>query len=271
MGMKLICEQAIKECELCSGTKNNEDKETEEREGLAHIFKDMLTNIYVDDMFLGAKDMPHAKALMNYIDLELGKYKFKVKGWSWSLKIITAEDPLSDENGYVTAFGCQHNTEQDTMNTKPGLVQNGLKFRGAIIAQKPVFTNQNRKKTKHLPPPLHSKDFKRAKGLTKETFGEIFEGSRKTLRLLVSKAATLYDPTGLTSALAGQLRDVVRQACLHTQGQYEMEVPWPMWMHFLDCFYEALMVSTHAYPRITDQHIIEGGLIFLIGSVDASF
>ena len=41
---------------------------------------------------------------MNYIDIEMGKYNFKVKGWSWSLKIITAEDPLSDENGYVTAL-----------------------------------------------------------------------------------------------------------------------------------------------------------------------
>ena len=53
MGMKLICEQAIKECELCGGTKNNEDMETEDCEGLPHIFQDMLTNIYVDDVFLG--------------------------------------------------------------------------------------------------------------------------------------------------------------------------------------------------------------------------
>ena len=45
MGMKLICEQAIKECELCCGTKNNQDMETEDCEGLAHIFQDMLTNI----------------------------------------------------------------------------------------------------------------------------------------------------------------------------------------------------------------------------------
>ena len=54
MGMKLICEQAIKECELCGGTKHNEDMETEDCEGLAHIFQDMRTNIYVDDVFLGA-------------------------------------------------------------------------------------------------------------------------------------------------------------------------------------------------------------------------
>ena len=73
---------------------------------------------------------------MNYINLELGMYNFKVKRWSYSLKIITAEDPLSDEFGYVTAFGCQYNTEKDTMNTKPGLFHNGLKFHGAIIAQK---------------------------------------------------------------------------------------------------------------------------------------
>ena len=63
IGMKLICEQAIKECELCGGTKNNEDIETEDCKGLAHIFQDMLTNIYVDDVFLGAKDIQHARTL----------------------------------------------------------------------------------------------------------------------------------------------------------------------------------------------------------------
>ena len=107
--------------------------------------------------------------------------------------------------------------ENDTINTKPGLAHNGLKFRGAILAQKPIFAYHNGKKTKHLPPPLIIKDFKRAKGITKETLAEIFETSRKTLCLLVSKAATLYEPTGLSSALTGQLRDVVRQATLHTQ------------------------------------------------------
>ena len=44
-----------------------------------------------------------------------------------------------------------------------------------------------------------------------------------------------------------------------------------MWTHFGDCLYEALMVASYAYPRIIDQNIIEKGLIFLIGSVDASY
>ena len=87
---------------LCGGSKNNEDMETENCEGLAHIFQDMLTNIYVDEMFLGASSTQHAKDLMKYIDLELGKYNFKVKGWSNSLKVITEDDPLTDEFGYVT-------------------------------------------------------------------------------------------------------------------------------------------------------------------------
>ena len=33
---------------------------------------------------------------------------------------------------------------------------------------------------------------------------------------------------------------------------------------------EAMMVASHAYPRITDQNIIKRRLIFLIYSVDAS-
>ena len=39
---------------------------------------------------------------------------------------------------------------------------------------------------------------------------------------------------------------------------------------FFYCFYEAMMVASHAYPRITDQNIIKRRLIFLIYSVDAS-
>ena len=78
--------------------------------------------------FWGASSTKHAKDLMEYINNELGKYNFKVKGWSFTLKPITKDDPLTDENGYVTAFGCQYNTETDTYNTKPGLVHNGLKF-----------------------------------------------------------------------------------------------------------------------------------------------
>ena len=110
---------------------------------------------------------------MEYIDSKLAQYNFKVKGWSFTLKPITKDDPLTDESGYVTAFGCQYNTEADTYNTKPGLVHNGLKFRGAIIEQKNVFTMQNGKKIKHLPPALVIKDFKRGKGLTRESLEEI--------------------------------------------------------------------------------------------------
>ena len=54
MGMRLICEQAIKECKLCGGSKDNNNMDTEDCEGIAHMFQDMLTNIYVDDVFLGA-------------------------------------------------------------------------------------------------------------------------------------------------------------------------------------------------------------------------
>ena len=61
---------------------------------------------------------------MKYINVELGKYNFKVKGWSYTLKVITEDDPLTDEFGYVTAFGCQYHTEKDTMNTNPSLVHN---------------------------------------------------------------------------------------------------------------------------------------------------
>ena len=61
MGMRLICEQAIKEYKLCGGSKDNADMETKVCEGLAHVFQDMLTNIYVDDVFLGASSTQQAK------------------------------------------------------------------------------------------------------------------------------------------------------------------------------------------------------------------
>ena len=61
MGMKLICDQGIKECELCKGNNNNDDKDIEDCANLAH--QDLIDNIYVDDVFLGAKAMPKAQAV----------------------------------------------------------------------------------------------------------------------------------------------------------------------------------------------------------------
>ena len=93
------------------------------------------------------------------------------------------------------------------------------------------------KKTRHAPPPLIIRDFKRAQNLTKESLKEVFHSSRKTLSLLISKAAKLYDRTGLSSGLIGQLWDMVCQATLFCQGSYETEVPQKKWNLFLDTYY----------------------------------
>ena len=69
MGMKLICEQAIKNCSLCGGTKDNDNMDTDDCEGLAHVFQDLINNLYVDDVFLGASSTKHAKELMEYISI----------------------------------------------------------------------------------------------------------------------------------------------------------------------------------------------------------
>ena len=73
----------VKECKLCS---NLSKEEKEKCTGLAHKFEDLVSFIFVDDIFYSVQGQKEADLLMDFITKALEKYAYKIKGWNFSLK-----------------------------------------------------------------------------------------------------------------------------------------------------------------------------------------
>ena len=130
----------------------------------------------------------------------------------------------------MSVGGNYYDQQEDKIYYKAPLQHNGMKWRGAIVQQKATYQKgEDGKKKLVPPPPLKILDFKLGRDLTFEKLEELFKGSQKTLRLLVSKTNGHYDPTGLLSPLISQLRDTCRQATLYYKGQMDAEVHPNIW------------------------------------------
>ena len=66
--------------------------------GKAHLLNDVISTIYVDDLFNGRNSLQQAKELMNYIDQTLAKYGFTIKGWTYTGQPYSADDPVRDKH-----------------------------------------------------------------------------------------------------------------------------------------------------------------------------
>ena len=95
--LQILMEEELKECK-CQGQENL----ALTCQGMAHLLNDVISTIYVDDLFNGQKNLQKAKDLMDYIDRTLEKYGFKIKGWTYTGQPYSTDDPVRDENGMVT-------------------------------------------------------------------------------------------------------------------------------------------------------------------------
>ena len=99
-------------------------------------------------------------------------------------------------------------------------------------------------------PELKIIDFKMGEGLSFEVLQQLFAGTRKTLRLLISKTNAHYDPIGLLAPLISQLRDTCRQATLYCQGHMDEIVHDSIWELWLLQHYGILRCTHFSYPWV---------------------
>ena len=64
---------------------------------------------------------------------------------------------------------------------------------------------------------------------------KIYEPSRKTLRLLVSRTAMIYDMCEIAAPLQAQLRKTVSIVTQLCKNQFEAEVDEDLWELFVEC------------------------------------
>jgi hypothetical protein len=102
LGLELIAEEEVKGCKLCSSkSKQEKDKCT----GLPHQFKDLVSFIFVDDIFYSVDGQQEADLLMEFISNALEKYSYKIKGWNFSLKKNSPQDPCLDADLLMSVGG----------------------------------------------------------------------------------------------------------------------------------------------------------------------
>ena len=133
--LQIILEEELKECE-CQG----QDNLAATCPGKAHLLNDVISTIYVDDLFNGRNSLQKAKELMNYINQTLAKYGFTIKGWTYTGQPYSADDPVRDKHGMVATAGGLYCPQTDTWQYKPAKVHNGRKQRGLVIAEKTTST-----------------------------------------------------------------------------------------------------------------------------------
>ena len=222
LGLELIANEEVKGCKLCSN-KSKDDKE--KCTGLPHQFKDLVSFIFVDDIFYSVHGQEEADLLMDFVSTALEKYSYKIKGWNFSLKKNSPEDPCLDADLLMNVGGNYYNQEKDEIYYKAPIQHNGQRWRGAIIRDRPHHERgPDGKKILIEPPELQIVEYKKGEGLNFVSLEQLFQGTRKTLKLLISKTNSHYDPIGLLSHLISQLRDSCRQATLFCQGTIELPV-----------------------------------------------
>merc|ERR1711940_28988 len=154
----------------------NKSKDDKEKcTGLPHQFKDLVSFIFVDDIFYSVDGQQEADLLMDFISNALEKYSYKIKGWNFSLKKNSTEDPCLDADLLMSVGGNYYNQEQDVIHYKAPIQHNGQRWRGAIIQNKPHYERRpDGKKILTEPPALKIVEYKKGKGLTFGSLEQLF-------------------------------------------------------------------------------------------------
>ena len=190
------------------------------------IFYNTIKNkTYVDDLFCNVKTDKQAAQIISDCDTILNKMGFKVKGFAESYK--RPNDSISEQAGIyrsVSVLGMTWIPETDTLQYKiPNLDLTSTKKRGKVISDK--FT-----------------------GNTLEEFNK-FVPPEITLRMVASKAASLYDPIGFLQPWYLGLKHLLRISCTATERQWDQVLSDDLRTMWVSKLWEMHCLSNIEFPR----------------------
>ena len=190
------------------------------------IFYNTIKNkTYVDDLFCNVKTTEQAAQIISDCDTILNKMGFKVKGFAESYK--RPNDSISEQAGMhrsVSVLGMTWKPETDTLQYKvPNLDLTSIKRRGKIFSNN--FT-----------------------GNTLEEFDK-FVPPKITLRMVASKAASLYDPIGFLQPWYLGLKHLLRISCMATERQWDQTLSDDLRNMWVSKLWEMHCLSNIEFPR----------------------
>ena len=266
LAVELIGEYAESHCDQgCGGSVAKK----EHCPGLAHRYVEVLSYLYVDDLFNSEDYYSEMENLIKYIETLMAKFQFFFKGWDIAGLPVNPDSKTLDDDHKMSLAGYHYWPHLDQFAVKASIQHNGRKFRGRIQQDKPKRVFDGKRVVTIQPPELLIEDFSQ-KDVTIENLSRVYEGVTPTLRLILSRVHGIFDVVGICTPLMGQVKDALRQATIMTKGKYDAVIDKGLFNFFLETMVEILKVSKYRYPRIPKVELITNKEIILITLTDAS-
>ena len=235
--------------------------EAEGCKGPFHYFKAYASNIFVDDMnFSFPEDI--RDWVIRITDYCLNMFGFYVKAHNKTLQTLDPANPTLDETGSMGISGYDFWPHEDLISTRKVEFTNGIKIRGLLRKMK------GSKSFFHEV--IDSPEKANATFIRK-----LFEDSdtKINLRLCVSRASTIFDPSGYLTPLQSQMRKLLSQLIIASKADWNFLIPDDALELFYAFMAEYAKASFFKYPRnpIPREHLKEPiRALSLLWTFDAS-
>ena len=229
--------------------------------GPFHYFKAYASNIFVDDMnFSFPEDI--RDWVIRITDYCLNMFGFYVKAHNKTLQALDPANPTLDETGSMGISGYDFWPHEDLISTRKVEFTNGIKIRGLLRKMK------GSKSFFHEV--IDSPEKANATFIRK-----LFEDSdtKINLRLCVSRASTIFDPSGYLTPLQSQMRKLLSQLIIASKADWNFLIPDDALELFYAFMAEYAKASFFKYPRnpIPREHLKEPiKALSLLWTFDAS-
>ena len=201
-----------------------------------HLAESYIASSFVDDL-MSSFPVDVRKTVMDTTDYILGFFDFKIKGHDLS---NTPADPLSETltAGKLGVAGYSYSPENDCFQLKHVQIHNGQKFRGKI--------KRSRWTKEFFYESLDSID-----KCTFEYIKKLFVTSetKPTLKLVVSRASSVFDVAGIASPLKCQIVRLLSTFVIMSRQNWNYVIPEDGFDLFLRMMVELAIASFHEYPR----------------------
>ena len=207
-----------------------------------HLASDFLLSSFVDDM-LTSLEVDVRDLLMKATNYILNFFGFKTKGSDFSHQ-ESSPDSETLTGGLLGVAGYNYNPETDSIALKPLQMHNGFNFRGKI--------RQLRGTKKFFFEKLDT-DEKRTFQYLKDLFTS--SGTTPTLRLIVSRASSVFDVSGLVSPLKNQIIRLLSHFLIMSNQDWNFKIPEEGFDLFLRMMTQLAIASSYSFPRFPKQCI----------------
>ena len=86
--------------------------------GLAHQFRSLVDNAYVDDIMHSVDTIDQRDNLIEYSETLLNKFMFKTKGWQHNGKINKDDEQMVNSKGEIGLAGYKYHGRDDYFRPK---------------------------------------------------------------------------------------------------------------------------------------------------------